>query len=269
VEDLQTTVDTTGLSQGRHLIFVESKDAEDHWGVPSAVFLDIAEVPYAPDLAPDQSNGQAAPGYSANYSLTLTNLGTLSDSFDLQFSGNTWEISAQPNPAGPLGSGESQEISVQVTIPSDASPGSSDTATITAISQGDTSKTASATVTTAAVEPFGVALTPNYAEDLGFPGHKVYYNLLLTNTGALEDQFTAQLGNHAWETIIQAPGEPLGPGQSATVIVTVTLPGDVTFGASDTVQVSFTSQGNPSKSASASLKTTAGEPVGFLPVTYR
>jgi hypothetical protein len=123
VEGLQAAVDTAGLSQGRHLIFVESKDADGNWGIPSAAFLDIAEVPYSPDLAPDQSNGQATPGQTANYSLTLTNLGTLSDSFDLQFSGNTWEINAQPDPAGPLNSGESQEISVQVTIPSDASPG--------------------------------------------------------------------------------------------------------------------------------------------------
>lgn len=269
MENLQATVDTAGLSQGRHLIFVESQDADGHWGVPSAVFLDIGEVSYAPDLAPDQSTGQAAPGQTATYTLTLTNLGTSSDSFDLQFNGNTWDTNAQPNPAGPLGSGESQEIAVQVTIPPDATPGSSDIATITAISQGDTSKTASATITTTAVEPYGVTLTPEHAEELGFPGHQVFYILQLTNRGVLEDRFTAQIGSHAWETTLQAPDGPLGPGQSVDVMVTVTLPADAAFGASDTVQVTFTSQGKPDKSASASLKTTAGEPVAFLPITFR
>lgn len=40
-EVLQGTVDITGLSAGRHTIFVESQDVNGNWGVPSAVFLNI------------------------------------------------------------------------------------------------------------------------------------------------------------------------------------------------------------------------------------
>jgi carboxypeptidase T len=42
VEAIQATIDTSGLSAGRHTIFVESKDINNNWGVPSATFLYIA-----------------------------------------------------------------------------------------------------------------------------------------------------------------------------------------------------------------------------------
>ena len=48
VENIQATIDTTGLSIGRHTIFVESKDANNNWGVPSAAFLYIVEPGVSP-----------------------------------------------------------------------------------------------------------------------------------------------------------------------------------------------------------------------------
>ena len=44
VEAVQATVDTTGWTPGRHLLFVESQDAQGNWGVPSAVFLWVTGV---------------------------------------------------------------------------------------------------------------------------------------------------------------------------------------------------------------------------------
>lgn len=48
VEDIQATIDTTGLPVGRHLIFVESKDVSGNWGVPFAAFLYVMD----PDISP-------------------------------------------------------------------------------------------------------------------------------------------------------------------------------------------------------------------------
>lgn len=47
IEAIQATVDTGCLSEGRHTIFVESKDDSGNWGVPTAVFLNITD-PVAP-----------------------------------------------------------------------------------------------------------------------------------------------------------------------------------------------------------------------------
>lgn len=41
VESVQGTVFTSGLSVGRHTLFVESQDANGNWGVPTAIFLNV------------------------------------------------------------------------------------------------------------------------------------------------------------------------------------------------------------------------------------
>ena len=48
IENIEATIDTTGLSSGRHTIFVESKDANGNWGVTSATFLYIIEPGVSP-----------------------------------------------------------------------------------------------------------------------------------------------------------------------------------------------------------------------------
>lgn len=40
-EDMTASIDTLGLSDGRHIIFVEGQDADGNWGAPTAVFLDV------------------------------------------------------------------------------------------------------------------------------------------------------------------------------------------------------------------------------------
>ena len=48
VEDIQATIDTTGLSTGRHTVFIESMDVNNNWGVPSAIFLNIIDPGASP-----------------------------------------------------------------------------------------------------------------------------------------------------------------------------------------------------------------------------
>ncbi len=45
VEKLLATVDTSGLTTGRHTLFVESLLADGTYGVPTAIFLDVVETP--------------------------------------------------------------------------------------------------------------------------------------------------------------------------------------------------------------------------------
>ena len=54
VETAQATVDTSGWTPGRHILFVESQDADGNWGVPTAAFLWITGFPkrsYLPLIA--------------------------------------------------------------------------------------------------------------------------------------------------------------------------------------------------------------------------
>jgi hypothetical protein len=43
-EEVQASLDTTGLSTGRHTIFVRGQDRAGNWGAVSAAFLDVAEA---------------------------------------------------------------------------------------------------------------------------------------------------------------------------------------------------------------------------------
>lgn len=40
-ENVKATINTTGLSVGRHTIFVQGQDANNNWGVPSAIFITV------------------------------------------------------------------------------------------------------------------------------------------------------------------------------------------------------------------------------------
>jgi carboxypeptidase T len=40
---VHASIDTIGWPPGRYLIFVEGQDADGNWGVPSAVFLNVAQ----------------------------------------------------------------------------------------------------------------------------------------------------------------------------------------------------------------------------------
>ncbi|MEP7356577.1 MAG: M14 family metallopeptidase [Anaerolineales bacterium] len=47
-ETVQAVLDTSGWPLGRHLVFVESQDADGNWGVPSAAFVWIIKRTYLP-----------------------------------------------------------------------------------------------------------------------------------------------------------------------------------------------------------------------------
>ncbi len=50
IEDVTAGVDTSGLSSGRHMIFVRGQDVNDNWGPVSAAFLYVVDPDVAPEL---------------------------------------------------------------------------------------------------------------------------------------------------------------------------------------------------------------------------
>ena len=94
IENMQVTIDTSSLNEGRHTIFVESMDAIGNWGVSSAVFLNITQ-PLAP-LAEFSTNSPVKLGQV----IRLTNLttGTIPLSFTWTF-GDGIGTSVEANPS--------------------------------------------------------------------------------------------------------------------------------------------------------------------------
>jgi len=94
IENMQVTINTSSLNEGRHTIFVESMDAFGNWGVSSAVFLNITQ-PLAP-LAEFSTNSPVKLGQVIRLSNLTT--GTIPLSFTWTF-GDGIGTSGEANPS--------------------------------------------------------------------------------------------------------------------------------------------------------------------------
>ena len=71
IESLQATVNLSGLSAGRHIIFVESQDAAGNWGSPTAVFVWITLVPNSAIVGTVHAQDTGSPIGGADVRATL------------------------------------------------------------------------------------------------------------------------------------------------------------------------------------------------------
>ncbi len=153
VEALSTTVETSGLPPGRHIIFVESQDTDSIWGVPGAIFFWITGASFKPKSSPIEIQGSGTAGSLVTYIIRIANQGTMDDTFDLQITGNTWEIVPIPESIGPLAPQDYQDVWVYVKIPDTASIGDQDMGIFNVVSRGDPTKFAFTQIKTTVRQP--------------------------------------------------------------------------------------------------------------------
>jgi carboxypeptidase T len=150
IKTMQSTIDTTGWSPGRHLLFVEGQDASGAWGAPSAAWLTILPVEQravAAIVLPPATSGR--PGNAAHSALVVTNQGALTDTYTIAIT-SRWPISA-PATIGPLAALQQASLPLTISVPLTASVGMSDTATIHIESLAEQSISAELVLTTEAV----------------------------------------------------------------------------------------------------------------------
>jgi hypothetical protein len=94
----------------------------------------------------------------------------------------------------------------------------------------------------------------------------VVYTVIVTNTGTVLDTFNLSKSAVQWPTDIQSSVGPLAAQASATVPVTVTVPGSGPLFASDVVTVTATSAGSSSATSRVVLKTSTLVYPVFLPL---
>ena len=151
-EGIKATLDTSQLTAWRHILFVESQDADGNWGVPSATFLTVAA-----ELTPDTAQAEGLPGQVITYTLEFTNGLTTAKEFKVAVTSD-WAVSA-PATLGTLGSLESALFDVAVNIPVTATTGQSDTAIVKVSQVGNSNIYDTAELLTTALAN-GVVITP-------------------------------------------------------------------------------------------------------------
>ncbi len=196
-----------------------------------------------------------ASGDVATYTLTITNTGDYTDTFDLHLSGASWPTVLSAADTGVLPVGGSASVVVSVTVPGVMSV-FEDTFTVEAVSRLDMLVRASLSRTTHADVHFGVEMRPSAMQQSGSPGERVPYTLVVTNTGSLTDTFTFALNGNFWRTEVPA-SVTLGAGGTDSVQVDVYVPAAAASGAQDVVTVELTSGYDSGVKASSVLTTTA------------
>jgi uncharacterized repeat protein (TIGR01451 family) len=230
----------------------------------SSALTTTANLVFGVVIDPASDFRSGAPGTTVNYSLNVTNYSNIPDTFDLSVTGNAWTTSA-PVTLGPIATGASQALNVSVTIPTSAAWGSMDTATVTVTSQGDDTHTASSTLTTTANRAYGVVVAPPSDARSGAPGTTVTYSLNVTNNGNASDSFHVTVSGNAWTTNAPAAFGPMASGATLLVDVSVTIPASAALGTVDVAMITVTSQGDNTRSESATLTTTADNGVNISP----
>jgi uncharacterized membrane protein len=116
----------------------------------SAVLTTEVKSPYDVEVDPDTATLSGMTGETIEYTLMVTNTGIVSDTFEITYTGNTWDVHL-PVTMTSLSAGEMVYVTVHVIVPEDATLGDMDTVTITATSQGDPSQLDSSELTTVAM----------------------------------------------------------------------------------------------------------------------
>jgi CSLREA domain-containing protein/uncharacterized repeat protein (TIGR01451 family) len=101
---------------------------------------------YGVNLSPDDALSGLA-GKTVTYTLQITNMGTVADTFDLNVSGNSWLTSLSTSSIS-LAAGASTTFNAWVTIPGSAAANDDDSVSVIATSQGDNLKSDTAVLTT-------------------------------------------------------------------------------------------------------------------------
>ena len=205
-------------------------------------------------LAPDSQPGEGYRGQEVVYNLTITNTGDVPDAYDVAVS-SVWTTTVSTPPS--LWFGGSALLTITVSIPPEANLYGADIATITITSQGNPTQWDTALITTTAVPTYAVYLSPESLALSDFHGDVITYTLTVSNAGNITDTVNLTYTGNTWEVALPMMSLDLGIGESASVIIYVTIPEGAWPGDSDDLTLTATSAGNPSATDSSTLTTTA------------
>ncbi|MCP4167292.1 MAG: S8 family serine peptidase [Chloroflexi bacterium] len=191
-------------------------------------------------LIPSFAEGSGSPTEVISYTLTLSNTGNITDSYDLEIAEAEWPTSiwdssdAQPlADLGPLSPCTAQSFGVQVELPDGRNFGR-DHALIRARSQANPLITTGSLITSTVRPAIAVQWDDKAKTAAETPGATISYHVTVRNLGTGPDRFALEEVGAQWPTTLwnESFSEPLtrtqslAPFESQSIGVRVALPAD-------------------------------------------
>jgi len=204
-------------------------------------------------ISPSDNSG--GPGTTLSYTVTVTNTGNATDSYDLATSDNaapSWNPTVFPTSLT-IATGASDTATLNVTLPENAAAYAEDniTATATSTENAEVSAEDSCIAHVLAVRSVTVSISPTLRENL--PGGELKYNVTVTNTGNIVDNYILTLSdNENWELTISPTWLELAPSASDNAALSVIIPENAVICTRDNITVTATSTENAEVSAEES-----------------
>jgi uncharacterized repeat protein (TIGR01451 family) len=195
--------------------------------------ITIESYDLALSSAPSHAYGD--PGEVATFTLTLTNTGTLSETFDLSFVELDWlgKLSTQQVTLDP---GSTTSFTATVTVPTNATGGTTEEFFVHGAASTDP-RTPPATASTAlqatANTEYGVTISAAPDEQEAQPGTTAHHTVEVVNTSNVAATITLTRTNAGWPTTITPVSLTIAPQGIRTVEVAVEVPADASSGAAD------------------------------------
>ena len=203
----------------------------------SALYPDVSFTPY--------SEKSGFPGDSVVHVHFLTNTGTITDTFDLTSTLTTSETDwfASHGLVFLLPPGAGVNVPVTISVPSEAVSGTWASVVITAESRLNSDIYSVVSNTTIVSRKEGVELAPAYDEYVN-PGTVITYVHTITNTGNVSDTFVIEWSSSYGWAGVTPQNLSLGSYVTATVWVSIEIPGTAPGGLIETTVLTATSPGS-------------------------
>ncbi|MCP4361727.1 MAG: S8 family serine peptidase [Chloroflexi bacterium] len=247
-------------AQFRFRLATDSSISREGWYVDDVVVQSCQAGSYGVDLDAPTTAATGPPTTAVTYTVNITNTGGLTDSFDINVTGNSWPSVASSNLIT-LTPGSNSSFAVVVTVPTGALAGDMDAALVMAVSQGSPSVFDDVTLTTTAAAVYDVDMqAPNPAQS-GQPGNTLTYTVWVSNTGNINDTFDiTAVGSWAVSPVSQTVS--LAAGSGTAVNVNVDILANALAGDMDVTTVTAVSQNDANATANVMLTSTAAAVYG-------
>ncbi|MBK8433368.1 MAG: hypothetical protein IPL28_19695 [Chloroflexi bacterium] len=226
--------------------------------VPFSFTTVVPPTYYGVQLSADEAQ-TVVPSETITYTVSITNTGDVTDTFDLAVGGNTWTTTLSV-PTIELAAAEMGNFEVVVAVPAGAWAGEEDVATVTAVSQADNAASDAVVLTSTAEAVYGFDWSAEAIAREGEAGESITYTIRLTNTGNTTNTYAIALAGTHGQQRLSLASLPLAPGHAADVAVVVVIDSEAVYPATDAVTVDIASEGDGTVSAELVLITAVAEP---------